>query len=157
MQFKLKTKLQPALQPLPQGVVKRVHESDGRTPFVLFTLLLLRLPFEFRLNSLALPFELRLFGDNNQKLEPERKTTTKGVLVFTARYFGANSPASIEARSTGVELLDSQPGRQGGYYRGLTPLARGSLRELRHLCSDRILAELGAKDSQASLARCLER
>ena len=45
-------------------ITMSICEIAGRTPFVLFTLLLFKLPFEFR-----------LFGESNQKLLPERKTT----------------------------------------------------------------------------------
>ena len=50
---------------------KTICESAGRTPLLLFTLLLLRLPLEFRLNSFALPFEFRLLGESNQKFDPD--------------------------------------------------------------------------------------
>ena len=72
-------------------------ESTGRTPLVLLTLLLFKLPFVFRLISFALPFVLRLYGDNSQKLEPERKKNSHpraNTVSVTTGYFGANNPVS---------------------------------------------------------------
>lgn len=92
-------------QSLDPCQTQRICESAGRTPLLLLTLLLLRLPFEFKLNSFALPFEFRLFGESNQKLLPDRSNNRVNSFLWQDT-LGLSSPITIGNHfSTVMELL----------------------------------------------------
>ena len=54
------------------GIMPDLSEMAGRMPYVVYTIALLRTPFEFKYNPCVLPCEKRSLGESNQKSEPER-------------------------------------------------------------------------------------